>query len=181
MTFDGGSRVKTVLAVIAVLTLLGCSEDKKAESRRFELKKISDSTFEILPTTSQLPYCLAFTTSEKGITRQLTMTHENKSLRCEPGQPIAGLRFRAPVDEGQIKVHVLFSDQKLSAASVGQQMFELASGGKAISVMDLRLPGHVQTETQEFKPEEEKAAALGTVIGGGGEVDAGSDAVDAGL
>lgn len=180
MSFNDGGLVKTVLAVIALLAFVGCSEEKKTASRRFELKKISDSTFEILPTAAQLPYCLAFTTSEKGTTRQLTMTHENKSLRCDPGAPVAGLRFRAPVDEGTVNVHVLFSDQKLSAASVGQQMFELASSGKPIAVMDLRMPGHVQTETQQFKPEEERAGSVGAVVGAGGSFATAGEGPDAG-
>lgn len=173
---------RSLVAAAAVLFAAACTQDKKqpADEHRFQVRRISESAFEILPATDQLPLCLAFTTSEKGVVRQLTMTHENKSMHCEAGQPIGGLRFRAPADEGKVKVHVFFSDQKLNAASVGQQIFELVSENQDVNVMALRLPGHVVAETQEFVPEAEREVQTGAVIGAGGIEDAGSQAADGG-
>ncbi|MFL5319633.1 MAG: hypothetical protein ACJ790_08235 [Myxococcaceae bacterium] len=166
---------RAVAVALSCLLAAACTEEKKPEdSNRFQVKRVNESTFEVVPNPAQKPYCLAFTTSEKGVVRQLTMTHENKSMKCDPGQPIAGLRFRAPADEGTVKVHVFFSSEKLSAASLGQQIYDLVEAGRSVSVLDLRLPGQVDAQTLEFVPEKEHPTETGVILGAGGTTDGGA-------
>ena len=172
-------RISGVLVVLALLA--GCPDGKPAATaRKVELKKRSGSTVELVPTDPQhLSYCLIFTVSEKGVVRQLTMNRQNRSIKCEAGQPIGGVSYRIPVDEGKIRAHVFLSNTQLNAGSVAQQLYELSGKNWNFSVLDLRLPGEVKVETIEFTPETDAPISTGGVVGAGGEVKE-PDAVNAG-
>lgn len=159
---------------VAVLALgAGCTGGSQSSHKRAEIRKVSGSTMEVVPTEGQLPYCLLYTVSQKGVIRQLTMTRENRSIKCDAGKPIANSSFRVPLQEGPVKVYVIFSNDRVQAGSVAQQLFEL-QGRDRITGMDFRLPGQAFVELLEFIPEEGGAPVTGGVVGSGGEVAPGS-------
>src|SRR4051812_32708080 len=98
---------------VTVAWLVGCKGGHQAPAHRLEIRKVTNSSVLFVPTEKQLPYCLVFTQSEKGIIRQMTMTHSDMSVPCPNGQPILNVRFRLPVDEGKINTIVFFSSQRL--------------------------------------------------------------------
>lgn len=152
--------------LLAVGFLSGCPE-KRSPLRRAELHRLGGNTIELVPTEGQLPYCLIFTTSGRGVIRQLTMTRENRSVPCEAGKAIGGTTYRIPIDEGAIKVVIFFSDRKLNATSIAEQIVEM-TGRSSFNAMDLRLPGQVNTEVLEFSPEEAPSPTVGGIVGPGG-------------
>lgn len=155
---------------VAVLALgAGCTDEPRSgPPARAQLRKVSGSTMEIVPTEGQLPYCLVYTMSQKGVIRQLTMTRENRSIKCDAGKPVAHTSFRVPVQEGPVKVYIFFSDQRIQAGSVAQQLVEM-QGRERMTAMDFRLPGQAFLEVLEFTPEEGGAPITGTVVAPGGE------------
>jgi hypothetical protein len=165
-------------AVLALLAALcACSPKSPAASaHRATMNKLSANVVEVVPSEGQPPYCLIFTVSEHDkVIRQLTMSRDNRSFSCPAGTPVGGLTFRVPVDEGGVKLYVLFSDQRLNAGSIAQQLFDLSSR-PAFNVLDLRAPGRVVSERFDFVPEEEPVPATGALVGAGGEL-----AVDGGV
>lgn len=150
---------------LAVLTFgAGCTESPKQPLvPRAEIRSLGGSTVEVLPTNGELPYCLMYTLSERGVMRQLTMTRENRSIKCEPGKPIANTRFRIPADEGKVKALIVFSDERIPAGSVTQQLYELKDRGR-ITALDMRLPGRAFVETLEFAPTDEGTQVTGDMI-----------------
>ncbi|MDC0709604.1 hypothetical protein POL68_14125 [Stigmatella sp. ncwal1] len=160
----------------AVLVLgVGCTrEGKEGPAARAEIRRVSGSTMEVVPNDGQLPYCLLYTVSQKGVIRQLTMTRENRSIKCETGRPIANTSFRIPAQEGPVKVYVIFSDQRIPAGSVAQQLYELRDRHN-VSGMDFRLHGQAFVEQLDFIPEEDEAPVTGGVVGEQGEVAEGMD------
>ena len=159
---------------VAVLALaVGCNKGTESSRTRAEVRKVSGSTMEVVPSEGQLPYCLLYTVSQKGIIRQLTMTRENRSIKCDSGKPIANSSFRIPLQEGPVKLYIIFSDQRIQAGSVAQQLFEL-QGRDRVTGMDFRLPGQAFVEMLEFTPEEGGAPVTGGMVGAGGEVAPGS-------
>jgi hypothetical protein len=95
---------------------------------------------------------MLFTMSEKGVIRQLTLTRENRAIRCDANQPVANTHFRVPVQEGKVRVYVFFSDERVAANAVARQLYDLRDHER-ITAMDLRLPGRIFMETLEFTPE----------------------------
>lgn len=159
------SRILAVVVCAASL-LAACNKPPAAPAAiRMEIRKVTGNTVQFIPAADQLPYCLIYTQSEKGVTRQMTMTHSNQSVPCPAGEPVLGLRFRFPPDEGRVRVHVLFSDQRLQAAAVAAQLVDMANPD--FNPTDLRLPGRVLLETQTFVPVEDAAAVVGEVVGPG--------------
>jgi hypothetical protein len=157
-------------AVAVMVVAAGCTQnDKAAPPARAQIRKVSGATMEVVPNEGQFPYCLLFTVSEKGIIRQLTMTRENRSIKCDPGRPIANTSFRVPTQEGKVKVYIIFSDQRIQAGSVAQQLYELRDRPR-VTGFDFRLPGQASVESLEFIPEEGGAPVTGGVIGAGGEL-----------
>ena len=158
------------------LLLTGCPQGttgKTPPAGRAELRILNGSTLEVAPTEGQLPYCLLFTITEAGqppTIRQLTMTHENKSVPCEANRAIGGISYRIPIEEGKIRILVFFSDSKLSAGSVAQQIYELAANNPKWNTLDLRLPGKVFVQTLEFDPQPDRPVAAGGVVGSTGTV-----------
>lgn len=169
----------SIILAAAVLTGWACKQQPRTPpAPRAELRAQANNTFEIVPVDGSLPrsaegdlFCLVFTRSESGVIRQLTMTHENKSMRCEPGKPIGNVTFRVPPGEGAVKVHVFLSDQKLNAGSIAEQLYESRTQ-PTFQPMDLRVPGNVAVQTLEFAPAEGDGTAptLGGRIGASGEI-----------
>jgi len=158
--------------LVAAAFLSGCPE-KRLPPRRAEIHRLTGNTIELVPTEGQLPYCMIFTTSARGVVRQLTMTRENKSVPCEAGKPIGGVSYRIPTDEGPIRAFIFFSDRKLNAGSVAEQVVEMTTRS-SFNAMDLRLPGQVTTEILEFSPEEAASPTVGAIVGPAGTLDGGT-------
>ncbi|MCP3103333.1 hypothetical protein LZ198_31070 [Myxococcus sp. K15C18031901] len=137
----------------------GCHEGRKDDRpTRAKIRKTGPATMEVIPQDGQLPYCMLYTVSEKGVIRQLTLTRENRSIRCDADKPVAHTSFRVPVQEGKVKVYIFFSDDRIPAGPVAQQLYDLRANER-INAMDLRLPGRVFVETLEFTPEDGSAGA----------------------
>jgi hypothetical protein len=76
--------------------------------------------------------------------------------------------YRIPADEGPVKVHIFFSDQRLDASSVAQQIAE-SVGTPDFNPVNFRLPGRVYVETLEYVPTDEPQPTVGTVVGKGSD------------
>jgi hypothetical protein len=147
----------------AIAAFMSCTHSGDAPKTRAEVRRTGGTTFELVPASEQLPYCLAFTHSRKGITRQLTMSSANLAFECPAGKPVGGRAFKVPLDEGPVKLHVLFSSDRIDATTVAEQLLD-QNTLEAVSVMDLRLPGRAALETLEFTPEADVAPAEGQVL-----------------
>ena len=150
------SRRFIVLALVG--TLAACARSSGTTAQRVELRKISGDTVQVIPTEDSLPYCLVFTQSAKGVTRQLTISKSNLSVKCPTGQPVLGQTYRIPADEGPVKVHVFLSDQRLEAVSVANQITEMTQ--PSFNPIDMRLPGRVVVQTLDFTPAEPTTGAV---------------------
>jgi hypothetical protein len=160
----------SVVLMSLVCLTSGCDKKQERVAQRAELKQLTGNTFEIIPAENQLPYCLIFTRSETGTIRQLTMIHGNLSVPCPAGKPVGKVRYRIPVNEGAVKVHVFFSDQRLNAGSIAQDFYE-RKGDPSFHPMDLRLPGNVYIQSFDFRPQADReATTVGGRIGASGEI-----------
>jgi hypothetical protein len=156
---------RTVLLATALLALVSACNQLAPTSpvKRVTLERTGGTTFRLVTAPGQLPYCLAYTVSGAGLTRQLTMSRLNQSFECAGGQPIGKHPFRVPLDEGPVKIHVIFTSQPVNAGSVSQQIME-AENRQALHVMSMRLPGNAFIETLEFVPEEDTPAEVGGLV-----------------
>jgi hypothetical protein len=152
---------RQVVAGVALALLAGCARSS-APTHRVELRRISGDTVQIVPSEGQMQYCLVFTHSVKGVVRQLTMSKNNVSVKCPAGEPVLGQAYRIPADEGPVKVHIFFSDQRLEAASVANQLNDMAN--PSFNPIDFRMPGNVVVETIDFIPSETNEPAPGTLV-----------------
>lgn len=166
-------------ALAAAVVGVGCKQGAPAVPTRAELQTLGGSTMQLVPKEGQHPYCMVFTVSEKGVIRQLTMTRENRSIKCEPGKPVAHARFRVPVEEGKVRVYIFFTDQRVQAGSVAQQLNDLR-GKPGLTAMDFRLPGSAAVEVLEFTPQPEAEQVTGTVVTGTTDLSAPEEAEGAG-
>ena len=148
------TRWTGLLTVMALSAAFVSCDDAKPPAKRARalVKRTGPATMEVIPTEGQLPYCMLFTMSEKGVIRQLTLTKENRAIRCDANQPVANTHFRVPVQEGKVRVYVFFSDERVAANAVARQLYDLRDHER-ITAMDLRLPGRIFMETLEFTPE----------------------------
>jgi hypothetical protein len=153
---------RRVFELALVAGVAGCSPSAPPPTHRVELRRISGDTLQIIPTERQLPYCLVFTQSQKGVTRQLTISKSNLSVKCPVGQPVLGQAYRIPIEEGAVRVHTFLSDQRLEAASVANQLNEMQK--PSFNPMDMRLPGQVIVETLDFIPTAADEPTTGTVV-----------------
>jgi hypothetical protein len=155
-------RLTFVLLVAAGLA--ACTQETKSSTKRAAIRRVGGTTFELVPEVGQHPYCLAYTVSEKqGVIRQLTMSRTNMTPTCPAAEPVGKHSFRAPLEEGPVKVHVFFLSQPVNAASLNQQLLDSENRLK-LSVMNMRLPGNATIETLDFKPEQDVAPLEGTVV-----------------
>jgi hypothetical protein len=113
---------------------------------------VGSAQVEVVPAKGQLPYCLVFTESEKGVLRQLTMNFEDQAVPCEAGAPIGGTTYKIPPREGKVRVYVVFADRPIKAANIAQRLNELHGEKKVLTAMDLRAPGQVAIDTLEYAP-----------------------------
>ncbi len=162
--------MRSLLVAVLLLGAVACEKSVPAPPvKRASLNRTGGTTFEIVPAPGQHPYCLAFTVSGSGLTRQLTMSRSNQSFECTGGQPLGGHAFKAPLSEGPTKVYVFFTSQPVNAASISQQLLE-APDRNAVSLMNMRIPGQAALETLQFVPAEDVAPEVGTLV----EPDAGT-------
>lgn len=136
-------------ALLLGFSLLGCNSRPPPATHRVELRQ-SDDLLELLPKEGNLPYCLVYSIAERGTIRQLTMNEANESFECPAGVAIAQTAFRIPKKEGKARIYVIFSDQKLAAATVAQQINDL--GTPNFSMLDLRVPGKAVSDIIEYTP-----------------------------
>jgi hypothetical protein len=154
---------RALLAGVCVaMVVSGCRKPAPPFAHRLEVRAVTGTTVQFIPAPEQLPYCLIYTQTDKGVTRQMTLTQSNQSVPCPAGEPVLGLRFRIPADEGLVHVRVLFSDQRLQAAEVAAQVVDMAN--PAFNPMDLRLPGRVVLDSVDFVPVEESVAVVGAML-----------------
>jgi hypothetical protein len=154
-------NIRHLAAAAALLGLTACSRHT-TPTQRVELRRISGDTVQIVPGEGQMPYCLVFTHSGKGVVRQLTMSKSNNSVKCPAGEPVLGQAYRIPVDEGPVKIHVFFSDQRLEAGSVANQLNEMSN--PSFNPIDFRMPGNVVVETLDFIPAPSEEPAPGQLV-----------------
>jgi len=158
--------MRTITCLCLSLSL-GVACDKKAPiAHRAQVRNVATNVIEIIPSQGQLPYCLVFTTAKSGTIRQLTRNRDNKSVKCAAGEPIGRTSFKIPPEEGPVKIHIFFSDRRLDARSVVEQMNQQPSGPE-FHPMEYRLPGTVTSETLEWSPGAESQPTVGTVVGSG--------------
>lgn len=168
--------MRSLLIAGLLLGAVSCEKPQVAPTKRATLNRTGGTTFEIVPTDGQHGYCLAYTVSKNGLTRQLTMSRTNQSYECAPGRPLGGHPYKVPLNEGPVKVFVFFTSQPVNAASVSQQILD-ATDRTALTLMNMRLPGQAHLEVLDFTPEEDVAPEVGKLV----EPDAGTpEAVDAG-
>lgn len=166
-------------ALVCLMLLAACKESKSEVPRRVLLHRTGGTTFELRPEEGQHPYCLAYTVSKNGLTRQLTMSKKNESFECVAGKAVGGRSFKVPLNEGPVKIYVLFTSQPVNAGSVAQQILDTPDRQK-VHVMELRLPGVANLESLEFVPDEDVEATVGEELADGA-LDAGEGlAADAG-
>ena len=147
-------RGAQALVWLALGSALGpsCKDAPLSPSHKIEVRRVAGDQIEIVPLAGTPTNCLVFTISASGVVRQLTMNAEQTSLDCEPGKQIGREPFRIPAREGKVRIFAVFSDQKLAAGPIAEQVNEL--GGKpGFTGLDLRAPGHVVTDLVEFAPE----------------------------
>jgi len=153
-------NIRHVVA-LAVAVLFACARST-APANRVEVRRVSGDTVQIVPSEGQMPYCLVFTQSGKGVVRQLTMSKNNVSVKCPAREPVLGQAYKVPVEEGPVKINIFFSDQRLEAASVANQLNDMAN--PSFSPIDFRLPGKVVVETLDFIPAESPEPAPGQLV-----------------
>jgi hypothetical protein len=142
---------RSVLFLAALLA--ACSTGRDQASKRASIQAVGPASIRIVPAPQQYPWCLAYTVSEKGVVRQLTMSPSNESFECKAGEAIGDTTYAIPPAEGKVRIHVIFSDRKLDALPIGAQMHEMGKSS-TFTAMDLRAPGLVLMETLEFTPKQ---------------------------
>ena len=136
--------------VVAAVMVTGCENRSPPVQHRLELRPTGPDLVELVPREGVPAFCLLFSISERGLIRQLTMNEENESFDCPSQKPVGQTPFRIPKAEGKVRIYAFFSDQKLKASSVAEQLTELA--GAKFNLLDLRLPGKVVSDVVEYTP-----------------------------
>jgi hypothetical protein len=160
--------MRSLLIAGLLVGAVACEKPSTVPSRRANIARTGGTTFEIIPSEGQYGYCLAYTVSRSGLTRQLTMSRSNQSYECAAGRPIGGHAYKMPLNEGPVRVYVFFTSQAVNAASISQQILD-ANDRQALTLMNMRLPGQANLEVLDFTPEEDIAAEVGALV----EADAG--------
>lgn len=162
--------MRSLLIAGLVITAVACEKQASGPPpKRASLSRTGGTTFEIIPAEGQHGFCLAYTVSRSGLTRQLTMSRSNFSYECTAGRPIGGHAYKMPLNEGPVRVFVFFTSQAVNAATISQQILD-ASDRQALSLMNMRLPGQANLEVLDFTPEEDVAPQVGRLV----EADAGT-------
>lgn len=153
-------------AALVFLAFIGC-ESSRASVSRAALVRQGPALFQVMPAAEQHQYCSIFTVSEAGVTRQLTMAPDNLAFECPVGRAVGLRTWRAPAEEGPVRVLVFFTSQRVNAATIAQQLLELRDPRRA-SLLDMRLPGTAALETLEFTPLPDSPVDEGGIISDGG-------------
>jgi hypothetical protein len=143
--------MKRALALLPVV-VAACSAPSAPESERFTLRRLGPEQIEVLPSAGQLPFCMAFSASDRGVVRHLTMTPQNEALQCEAGKAIGGVNFRIPADEGPVRIIVVYTDAQIEASPIAAQVREISYKQRKVTGMDLRAPGTVAVGSVDFTP-----------------------------
>src|SRR5262249_47542107 len=122
-----GVAVKRLAALaLASAAAVACTPPaNKPDGERFRIERLGPASIQILPNGGQLPYCLAFTASDHGVVRLLTMSAKNEAFKCDANQPAGGIHYRVPPEEGPVRVIVVFSDQQIEATPIAAQVREI--------------------------------------------------------
>jgi hypothetical protein len=152
------------LGILPLTSMLAACPQSPTPSQLVEIRTLSGNSAKLIPTQGQLPYCLVFTIAANGIIRQLTMSHDDRSIQCPAVKPIGGVSYRFPINEGRVRIFVLFSDRKLEAGSVAEQIVEKATLPR-LRATDLSLPGRVSAEELQLMPALEAEPSVGAVVG----------------
>jgi hypothetical protein len=141
-------------AVVGIaLALVACDGKRAPEAAsRVRIELVSPGEIRLVPEVQQLPNCLAFTASDAGVVRLLTMNEAGAAAPCPAGQPIGGVSFRIPKQEGHVRIIVVFADTAVESRAIAAEVRELATRGKPVTGMDLRAPGNVAVGTIDFTP-----------------------------
>jgi hypothetical protein len=140
------------LAPVIVAALACTPPATKPDGERFRIERLGPASIQILPNVGQLPYCLAFTASDRGVVRLLTMSAKNEAFKCDANQPVGAVPFRVPPEEGPVRVIVVFSDQQIEATPIAAQVREISFKQRKVNGMDLRAPGTITVESIAFVP-----------------------------
>lgn len=141
-----------LIALLSVALAGACDSGSPPPARRAEVRQVAPAAIEILPAAGQLPYCLVFTESDKGVLRQLTMSFEDQSIPCEAGKAVGEKKYNIPAAEGKVRIYVIFSDRPLKGSTVAAQLNEAWSDKRTLTAFDLRAPGQAAIEAIEFTP-----------------------------
>ena len=136
---------------LSVGALVACKSASSTPPARFSLEALGGERFALVPLPGQLPYCLAYTVSERGVLRQLVRPVDERAPACPAGERIGGTVFRAPHEEGTVKALVLFASEPLRAKTISTQLGELKNPG-AVRAVDIRAPGETALGVLEFHP-----------------------------
>ena len=136
--------------LLAFALALGCENRAAPVAHRVELRQVTGELLELVPKEGSPPYCLVYSIAERGPIRQLTMNEENESFDCPPAVAIGRTGFRIPKAEGKARIFIIFSDQKLSASTVAEQINDV--GKSNFSTLDLRVPGKAVSDIIEHTP-----------------------------
>jgi hypothetical protein len=159
--------MRLLFVALLMAATLSCAKADRVPTKRATLHRTGGTTLELVPQGEQLPFCLVYSVSRSGLTRQLTMSPTNESFECTSNRPIGGHTYKIPMSEGPVRLYVLFTSQRVNAASVSQQMLE-APQRQNLSILDFRLPGQATLESFDFSPEEDVEPALGILLDGTG-------------
>ena len=69
-----------------------------------------------------------------------------------------------PVEEGKIRAYIIFSDQRIQAGSVAQQLYDMRDKER-VSGMDFRAPGSLAVEVLDFTPKPDTTPVKDAVVG----------------
>jgi hypothetical protein len=141
-----------VVPILLALTACTPAASKQPEGVRFRIERLGPASIQILPNVGQLPYCMAFTASDRGVVRLLTMSAKNEAFKCDAGQPVGGTNYHVPPEEGPVRVIVVFADQQIEATPIAAQVREISFKQRKVNGMDLRAPGTVTVESIDFVP-----------------------------
>ena len=145
--------IDRIVGVVALgLALAACDKRPAEPASRVRLELVSPGEVRLVPEAGQLPNCLEFTASDTGVVRLLTMNEAGAAAPCPAGQPIGGVTFRIPKEEGHFRILVVFADTAVESRAIASEVRELATHGKPVTGMDLRAPGNVAVGTVDFTP-----------------------------
>jgi hypothetical protein len=134
-------RKAYLLACACALGGFGCKKAPLVHPA--EVRRVNADEIEIVPRPGAPPKCVAFSVSDQGVVRTLVMAEDIFSLDCPPGKPAAldGKPIYVPANEGKARIIVVFSDERLEAARIQNQVWDLRQK-RDLGPRDIRVPEH---------------------------------------